>query len=155
MKELSQDIIDFLQRQGFVIVSTLDYKGGIHCSAKGIVEIEKEGRVYLVDLYRGNTFRNIKRNPTISITAIDERQFIGYTLKGKAKIVKGKIKEETIKKWEKRIVQRILKRVIRSVKENKISLYQPEARLPSPQYLIQMEIEEIVNLSPSHLLKRF
>ncbi|MFH1768473.1 MAG: pyridoxamine 5'-phosphate oxidase family protein, partial [Candidatus Omnitrophota bacterium] len=117
MRELSESVIYLFERQGFVIVSTLDDTGTIHCSAKGVVGIEKEGRVYLIDLYRRNTFNNLKRNPTISITAIDEDQFIGFTLKGKAVIVeRDKIGGQIIKKWEDRVIRRVSKRVVSDIK---------------------------------------
>jgi uncharacterized pyridoxamine 5'-phosphate oxidase family protein len=147
---MPQEIVSFLQKQGFVIVSTLDKKGNIHNSAKGIVDI-KDDKIYLIDLYGKRTFLNLKNNPKISITAIDERKFFGFTLKGKAKVLKGKIKKEILRKWEKNVVKRILKRVIRSVKEEKKSTSQQEAGFPLPKHLIEMEVEEIVDLVPNHL----
>ncbi|MBL7131275.1 MAG: pyridoxamine 5'-phosphate oxidase family protein [Candidatus Omnitrophica bacterium] len=152
--KLSSNIIYLLEKQGFVIVSTLDPQGKIHCSAKGIVGIEKEGKVYLIDLYRENTFNNLKRNPTISITAVDEHEFMGYTLKGKARIIeREKIKDHIIKSWEERVIQRVSKRVIGDIKEEKKSPHHPEALFPQPQYLIEMEVEDIVDLTPTHLNK--
>lgn len=153
--KLSSSIIHLIQKQGFTIVSTLDPQGGIHCSAKGIVGIEKEGKVYLIDLYRRNTFDNLKRNPAISITAVDEHRFIGYALKGKAKIVEREyIEGHIIKKWEKRVIQRISKRVIKNLKENKGAFHQPEALFPHPEYLIEMDVKEIIDLTPAHLKRK-
>jgi uncharacterized pyridoxamine 5'-phosphate oxidase family protein len=150
--EISREIVNFLEKQGFVIVSTLDFQGKIHCSAKGIVSIERKGKVYLIDLYRTHTFSNLKRNPTVSITAVDEHRFTGYTLKGKADIVeREKIEGHIIKKWEERVIQRISKRVIRNIKEERKFSAHPESRFPRPQYLIVVNIEEIVDLAPRHL----
>ncbi|MDD5584609.1 MAG: pyridoxamine 5'-phosphate oxidase family protein [Candidatus Omnitrophica bacterium] len=153
MKQLSSDIIHFLEKQGFVVISTLDASGNsIHCSAKGIVGIEKQGKVYLIDLYRAKTFQNLMRNPAVSLTAVDEHHFMGFTLKGKAQVVESdKIQNHTIKKWEERVIQRISKRVIKNVRENRQSSTHPEARFPAPQYLIVMTVEEIVDLAPKHL----
>lgn len=152
MIRLPRNIIYFFEQQRFVIVSTLDHKDKIHSSAKGIVGIEETGRVYLIDLYQANTFNNLKRNPTISITAIDEHQFIGYTLKGKAEIVqKSEIGETVMRNWYDRVVQRISQRVVKNIKEDKINSQQPEAFFPHPQYLIKMNVEEIVDLTPGHL----
>jgi uncharacterized pyridoxamine 5'-phosphate oxidase family protein len=152
MKRLSFDTIHFLEKQGFAIVSTLDFEGGIHCAAKGIVGIEKEGKVYLIDLYKANTFKNLQKNPTISITAVDEHLFMGYTLKGKAKIVeREKIKNHIIKAWEERVIQRISKRVIKNITEDRKSPHQPEARFPHPQYLIEVDVMDIVDLAPVQL----
>lgn len=155
MKELSNDIVNFLEKQGFVIVSTLDSSGSIHCSAKGIVGIEKKGKVYLIDLYKAKTFGNLQKDSTISITAVDEHLFIGYTLKGKAKIVdRNKIKSHIIKDWEERLIQRISKRLIKSLKDYKKSSQHPEAKFPHPQYLIEVDVGEVVDLTPVHLKNR-
>jgi len=154
MKALSDDIVNFLERQSFSIVSTLDADGKIHCAAKGIVGIEKRGKVFLIDLYKAETFKNLQRNPTISITSVDEHLFMGYTLKGKAKIVKrSRIKNHIIKIWEERLIERISKRLIKSVKDYKKSGHHPEAKFPHPEYLIEVDVENIVDLTPSHLKK--
>lgn len=152
MINLSKEIIYFFQNQEFAIVSSLDKNGCIHCSAKGVAGIEPEGKVYLIDLYLAHTFRNLKNNPTISITAIDSHQFIGYTLKGKANIIeRGEIASHIIEKWKKKLIQRISKRVLKNIKVDRSSSHQPEANFPNPKYLIEATIESIVDLAPTHL----
>ncbi|UCG35740.1 MAG: pyridoxamine 5'-phosphate oxidase family protein [Candidatus Omnitrophota bacterium] len=152
MKELSPEIIDFLKKQGFVIVSTLDEAGSIHCSTKGIVGIEKEGKIHLVDLYKENTFNNLGRNPTISITAVDDDKFIGFTLKGEAKIVEREnLEVHIIIEWENRVIERISKRVIKDITKGQKPLIPPESLFPQPQYLIEMDVEDIVDLAPADL----
>ncbi len=149
---IPEAIIYFLEKQGFVIVSTLDHNGNIHSSAKGIVKVKSEGRIYILDLYRQKTFENLKRNPTITLTAIDEHTFVGYSLQGEGKIVeREKIEDSLIKEWEKKIIQRISRRLINSLKENKKSSIHPESRLPSPEYLISIKIEKITDLTPRSL----
>ncbi|MDD4955493.1 MAG: pyridoxamine 5'-phosphate oxidase family protein [Candidatus Omnitrophica bacterium] len=154
MKTLSDDLINFLERQSFSIVSTLDEDGGIHCAAKGIVGMERKGKIFLIDLYKAQTFKNLQKNPTISITSVDENMFMGYTLKGKAKIVeRSKIENHVIKTWEERLIGRISKRLIKSVKDYKKSGHHPEAKFPHPEYLIEVDVESIVDLTPSQLKK--
>ena len=149
--KISKDIVKFLRKQGFVIVSTLDSKGHIHCSAKGIVGIEDEGRVFVIDLYHGNTSANLKANSTVSITAIDEHTFEGYTCKGKAKFIqREKAGTHIIKEWEDKVIERISNRVIRGVKDKK-NIHHPESALPHPKYFIEIDVEEIVDLTPAHL----
>ena len=115
--------------------------------------IEEEGKVYLIDLYKAGTFRNLLGNPTISITSVDEHQFKGYTLKGKARIVeRDKIEGHIIAEWERRVVDRISKRVIKNIKQDKGSALHPEAKFPHPEYLIEVDVESVVDLSPSHLI---
>ncbi len=152
MRKITDDIIYLLQKQGFVIVSTLDSNGSIHCSAKGIAGIEAEGKIYLIDLYLGRTFSNLKRNSTISITAVDEDEFSGFTLKGRARIVnREEIKGHIIASWEDKVVQRVSKRVIGHIKKERKSPHHPEAIFPHPQYLIEVDVDSVVDLTPKNL----
>lgn len=141
-----------MHNQGCVIVSTLDADGTPHSACKGIVKIDKGGKIYLLDLYRQKTYANLKRNPHISITAIDEHKFKGYCLKGKARTLSAvKFDPTIIKAWEDRITSRLTQRVLKNMREEKGHPRHPEALLPNPQYLIVMEVEEIIDLTPHHL----
>ena len=152
---LSDDIISLLKKQGFVIVSTLDKDGKIHCSAKGVVGVEPEGKVFVVDLYVHRTFNNLKRDPRVSITAINERSFRGYTLQGIGKIVpRAAIEEHLMRAWEDKVISRISTRLITSVQAKAKSKGQFEAELPHPKYLIEIDVEDIIDLSPPSMRKR-
>ena len=152
MKGLTDRIIHFFGNQGFVIISTIDKKGRPHSSCKGIVQIQKEGRIYLFDLYKAETYKNLQSNTNISITSVDEHKFEGYCLKGKARIVAGgALNSQTIKAWEEKIAGRITKRMVRNIREDKAVTRHSEALLPRPQYLIMMGVEEIVDLIPQNL----
>ena len=155
MEKIPAEVNYFFQNQGFVIVSTIDSQGQIHCSAKGIARIEEEGKVYLIDLYQANTFRNLQNNPTITITAVDERRFKGYALKGKARIVEKKdLGEPILKEWDEKVVKRISDRLIKNIQEDKKASNHPEARFPEAKYLIVMSVEQIIDLSPAHLKEK-
>jgi predicted pyridoxine 5'-phosphate oxidase superfamily flavin-nucleotide-binding protein len=153
MKALTDEIVRFFQKQHFVIISTVDSNGIPHNSCKGIVKINKGGRIYLLDLYRWRTYANLKHNRHISITGVDEHKFKGWCLKGKAKIIGEKrLKPDIIKAWEARIANRITQRLLKNIKtEEKGHSRHPESQLPKPEYMIVMEIEEIVNLIPGHV----
>jgi hypothetical protein len=149
MIAIPKDIVGFLDKQGFVIVSTLDGKGGIHCSAKGILLVEPQGSIQLIDLYRGRTLANLKNDPRLSITCVDEHRFIGYTLKGNALLSEDdSAKGEILQRWYARISGRISKRLIRSIKEGRSSFAHPEASMPEPVCLITMRVDEIIDLAP-------
>lgn len=152
MKRLSESIIRFFHKQGCVIVSTVDRNGFPHSSCKGIIDIKRSGKVYLLDLYRGGTYDNLKRDPRISVTAIDEHKFIGYCLKGKAVVATGeKMEPDIIKAWEARITSRLTKRLLKNIHEEKGHPKHPEILLPKPEYMISMEVEEVIDLTPHHL----
>jgi uncharacterized pyridoxamine 5'-phosphate oxidase family protein len=150
--KLAPSLIQFFEAQGCVIVSTIDAAGMPHSACKGIVRVSQEGQVYLFDLYRQKTHQNIARNPKISITAFDEHKFKGYCLKGEARLVKqSDINSQLVRAWEDRITSRLTKRLLRNIHEEKGHPRHPEALLPKPEYLIVMEVEEIVDLTPHHL----
>lgn len=149
MKKLDNTVIDFFQNQGCVIVSTIDEQGFAHNSCKGIVKIEPSGKVYLLDLYKAKTFANLKNNPLISIAAFNEHKFTGYCLKGRAEIVaEGELDSEITQAWEERITGRLAQRLLKNIREGKGHARHPEALLPKPNYLIVMEVKEVLDLTP-------
>lgn len=152
MLELNADIVNFLHNQGCVIVSTVDEEGFPHSSCKGIVKIDPKGVIYLLDVYRARTHDNLKRSPCLSITAIDEHKFKGYCFKGRAKMLQaGQLDAGLMKAWEERVASRLTQRLLRNIREEKGHPRHPEALLPKPEYLIVIEVEEIVDLTPHHL----
>ncbi|MDD5155683.1 MAG: pyridoxamine 5'-phosphate oxidase family protein [Candidatus Omnitrophica bacterium] len=151
-KTLSADIVHFLHNQGCVLVSTISKDGAPHNSCKGIIQIKPEGKIYLLDLYKGQTFANLSANPNISITALNEHKFKGYCLIGKARIAAvGDFDQGLIKAWEDRVTSRITQRVLKNISGEKGHPRHPESLLPEPKYVIVMEVKEIVDLTPHHL----
>lgn len=146
---LTESVIHFFLRQHFTIVTTIDEKGFPHSACKGIVDMKEDGRVYLLDLYTKNTFENLKHNPHISITAVDEHKFTGWTLKGEAKILaKSKVNDSVKELWDKKIIDRVAHRVLKNIKGEKGHTRHPEAMLPKPEYLIEVEVQEVIDLTP-------
>ena len=134
------------------VVSTLDEDGFPHNSCKGIVDIAKSGKVYLLDLYKAGTFKNLKRNHHISVMGVDEHRFSGYCLKGTGRIIKGKkLTPRLLRAWDKRIAGRITQRLLKEIRGEKGHKHHTEASLPKPQYLIEMKVEQIIDLTPHHL----
>ena len=152
MKELPNEVVRFFHKQHYTIVSTVDRHGMPHSSCKGIVKIDRGGKIYLLDLYKIRTFANLQYNPGISLTAVDEHKFQGWCLKGKAKLVsQEKLTPEVIKAWEQRIAGRITHRLLKNIKEQKGHKRHPEAQFPKPEYMIVMDVEEIIDLIPRHV----
>ena len=152
MLDLSENLIHFLHGQGCVVVSTVDEKGYPHSSCKGIVDIKQNGSIYLLDVYRAKTYENLKKNPLMSITFFDEHKFRGYCLKGRGKIVpQESLEKEIIRAWEAKVTSRLTQRLLRNIRGEKGHPRHPEALLPKPQYLIEMDVEEVIDLAPHHL----
>lgn len=133
MIKLNDEVFYFLNNQGYVFVSTLDANGCIRNSCKGIVKIDKTGKIYLLDLYQKQTFENIKRKNRISVTAVDEHKFAGYCLKGQARIVSREdLTPDIIQAWEEKIASRITQRVFKNIHGEFGHPRHPEAAFPAP-----------------------
>lgn len=152
MAGLSDEIVKFLHNQHFIVVSTIGEDGLPHNSCKGLVDIESDGTIYLLDLYKGKTHDNLDKNPAISICAVDEHKFKGYCLKGKAKLIReGQLKSDLVKAWERKLAARITHRLIKNLKGEPGHTNHPEAQFPDPKYLIAITVKEIVDLTPPPL----
>ena len=155
MKKLNKGIAVFFQKQPYAVVTTIDKKGYAHNSCKGIVDIDVKGKLYLLDLYREKTRDNLKQNPHISITAVDEHKFIGYSLKGIARAAKRRdIAPHLRKAWEQKITKRISSRLLKNISGEKGHPQYPEALLPKPEYLIEVDVKEVVDLTPHHIRRK-
>jgi len=147
--KLNDDVKNFLEKQHFVIVSTLDDKGNIHTSAKGIIQVESRGKIFLLDIYKGRTYRNIRLNPNVTVTAIDERRFRGYSVEGKARILReDNLPKKALDTWHEKLARRIARRVISHVKEGREEKKIPEASFPFPKYIIDVTVDSITDLAP-------
>ena len=150
--KFTPEVYEFFNRQGFVIVSTQDKDGGIHNSCKGLVKVDKNGTLYLLDLYLKKTFENLKTCSTISVAAVDEHGFSGYCLKGKARLVdRHDLAADILQAWEEKINSRISRRLIKNIRGETGHPKHPEAAMPTPQYMIVMEVHSAVDLTPAHL----
>ena len=155
MTALTDEIVRFFHKQHFTIVSTIGRNNYPHNSCKGIVKINKKGKVYLLDLYRRTTYTNLKHNSHISITAVDEHKFIGYSLKGIARVAeKRDLTPHLRKAWEQKITKRISHRLLKNIRGEKGHPQHPEALLPKPEYLIEVDVKEVVDLTPHHLKRK-
>lgn len=93
-------------------------------------------------------------NPNVSLAAVNEHHFAGYCLKGKAKKITGsKLDIFLLKEWEDRINKRITHRLIKNIHGEKGHEKHMESILPKPEYLILMEVNKIVDLTPVHIYK--
>jgi predicted pyridoxine 5'-phosphate oxidase superfamily flavin-nucleotide-binding protein len=152
MREIPPEVLRFLSSQHYAIVATVGGDGTPHTACKGIVRVEGEGRVYLLDLYSGTTWRNLATTPRMSITVVDEGRFTGYCLKGSARLANaGDIDPALIEEWRSKISGRITHRIIKNIQGPKKHPRHPEALLPAPRHLIVLEVDDIVDLTPGHI----
>jgi predicted pyridoxine 5'-phosphate oxidase superfamily flavin-nucleotide-binding protein len=147
MKRIPKAIVNFLGAQSFVLVSTVSKQGLPHTVPKGIALVQSQGLIYVVDLYHGTTWRNLKNNRHITLCCVDERHFRGYQLKGTARVYKiTEAHEALIKLWRKKVSARITSRLIENVLNEK-KTHHHEAYFPPPKTIIEINVNKIISLT--------
>jgi hypothetical protein len=89
------------------------------------------------------------------IAQVNEETFTGYCLKGTGKPVKiRKLTPLIMSVWQRKITARITNRIIRNLKKEKGQSIHPESLLPRPEYIIVLDVKEIIDLTPQHIKQR-
>ncbi len=83
---LLQDLIPFLSPGKFVNVATCSLERMPNVAPKLVVKTDKN-IIYFIDYVIGRTFLNLKENPRISVSFIDQRTLTGYQLNGTVDII--------------------------------------------------------------------
>ncbi len=147
MKRIPQAIVNFLETQNFVLVSTVSKQGVPNTVPKGIALVQPHGLIYVIDLYRGTTEQNLKNNKNITLCCLDERNYRGYQLKGTAKVSKiTEAHEALMQRWGKKVSARITSRLIENLRREK-KTHHHEAYFPTPKTIIEVTVNKIISLS--------
>lgn len=147
-KLFTKEILDFLRSQVFLFIGTSDKRGRPHTSAKPLLKIE-DNYIYLVDFVIGRTYKNIKRNPKISLSAIDEDKVIGYQLYGIAQVIdKGDEFHRLSREMSSKQVKLATERVIQGVRKSTRSLVDELISLETVS-ILKIKIKEVSRITPS------
>jgi len=156
MKKIPPVAQNILNKHHFVVVSSFNQKRAIHTSLKAVVDIDPKGKIFILDLYKGVTYNNIKQNPKITLTIVDEHKFLGYSIQGRARILKkGSFSKKILDIWHEKLAKRIARRIIRHAKElvpGRDAV--PEAGFPLPEYLMQVDVDKVMDLAPGKPKRR-
>ncbi len=79
-------LIVLLQKADFISVGTSDENGQPSVASKFLLKVEGKN-IYLVDLIKGKTWRNLRYNPIISLSVMDEDNLRGYQINGAVSVL--------------------------------------------------------------------
>jgi predicted pyridoxine 5'-phosphate oxidase superfamily flavin-nucleotide-binding protein len=124
MAKLTQEMKDLIERQKVCFVATADPKGRTNVSPKGSIYVVDDETLAFADLYSQKTRANLKVNPHIALALVDLKALTGYQFKGKAELLEeGNIYNDVV-----------------------CYLQTLPMKLPDPQYVVKIKVEEIFNL---------
>jgi uncharacterized protein len=125
MAKLTQEMKDLIGEQKISYVATADKNGKVNVSPKGSIYVVDDETLAFADLYSKKTRENLRVNPHIAIAVVDLKGLKGYQFKGKAELLEeGDIYNDVV-----------------------CYLQTMPLKLPDPQYVVRIKVEEIYNLS--------
>ena len=144
-------ILFLLEKTDFINVATCGRSLKPSGAFKFLLKIEGNN-IYLVDFAKARTWHNVKKNPFVSLSILDNDTLIDYQLNGDVEIIEGgelfaKLDEELDKKE----ITFATKRVIESVRRQK--KYKAEIPLAEKIVILKVEIKEVIELGPAAELK--
>lgn len=124
MAKLSEEMRELIEDQKVCFVATADKRGRPNVSPKGSIYVVDDETLAFADLYSKKTRENLMANPHIALTVVDVKGFKGYQFKGKAELLEeGDIYNDVV-----------------------CYLQTLPMKLPDPQYVVKIKVEEIFNL---------
>ncbi len=146
--KITTDMQRLLTRQNVVIVGTVNPDDSPNISLKGLLKVDPEGCIYFSDLYRGKTFRNIRRNPRVSVLVFSIEEFRGFQFIGRAELIEsGPLFKEAEADWQAKKSRLLGRRISKNVRKG-FSHGRSEFQLPSLKALIRMDVERVYDMSP-------
>ena len=125
MAKLTQEMKDLIEAQRISFVATADLKGKTNVSPKGSIYVIDDETLAFADLYSQKTRTNLKVNPNIAVAVVDLKRLKGYQFKGKAELLEeGDVYNDVV-----------------------CYLETLPMKLPDPQYVMKIKVEEIFDLS--------
>lgn len=123
--KLTQEMKDLIETQKVCFVATADRQGRPNVSPKGSIYVVDDETLAFADLYSQKTRENLKSNPNIAVAVADLKALKGYQFKGKAELLEeGNIYNDVL-----------------------CYIQTLPMKLPDPQHVVKIKIEEIFDLS--------
>ena len=122
---ISKELQDFMKgKLGWV--ATVNSAGMPNVTPKGTIQVVDDSTIIFADLFSLKTRENLRENPKVAVTVIDQEKGEGYQFKGTAELVDAGTLFEMVKE----------------------QLSKVPKQLPEPKYVAKITIEEIFNQSP-------
>ncbi len=144
--------LPFLAKGKFVNVATCSDERMPNVAPKLIAKTEKN-IIYLIDYVIGKTYSNLKENPRVSLSFINDRTLTGYQMNGSVDILEfGEEFERFIEEFQKIKTDFTVERILLNVRtgEKAIPL---DLSLPDQFAILKVKVIEIVEIGSSGSLK--
>ncbi|MBU9889068.1 MAG: pyridoxamine 5'-phosphate oxidase family protein [Candidatus Omnitrophica bacterium] len=145
MSKITDKVRILLDQRKFVSVGTATPDGQPNSVPKLFFRT-REDFIWLIDHVMGRTVANLKANPRISISFMDQDSLEGYRLNGTAKVIEsGKNHALLLKQWSEKTVKLSADRVIEGLRTGKRHEHY-EVELPEKCVILKVKVEQVVKI---------
>lgn len=150
---MNKRIVEVLKSREFVSVATSDIDAAPYAAPKFVLKVENNF-IYLVDYIVGRMYHNLRVNPRISISMMDNHCLIGYQLNGSVTILEsGPEYELLVRDLTQKEMGLSVQRVIEGVTKGRAH-EDFEVALPEKFVIFKVKVEEVVEIGSRGSLKR-
>lgn len=142
---LKKKIAELLQQKEFIHVATCDSSLRPNAAPKFFLNMEGD-YIYLVDYTIGTTWRNLKDNPRVSLSVMDDIALIGYQINGIVAIIEqGPEHERLFEHYTKKGISLSATRIIEGLYREKTHV-NFEVNLPQNVVFFKIRMEDIAEI---------
>jgi len=145
MPTITDKIASLLKKREFVSIATVDPDGQPNVVPKFFYRA-KGDFIYLLDYVLGRTVINLEKNPRVSVSFMDMDSLEAYRLNGTAKMIgKGKVFNQILKEWDKKLIKMTSARVIEAVQTGKKS-HHYELEMSEKFVILKIKITHVIKI---------
>ncbi len=152
-KEIFENFLDHQKNLKVINIASCDLGGKPNSAAKMLVDVALPNRVFFLDYNFTQTVSNIKMNPQLSISFMDDTAFTGYRMTGIGEVMtSGPEFDEARKSWEKRLITYEADRIVRRMMGH-YSTKESENTLPKDFVIVKFTAKEAAVIKPDRVLR--
>ncbi len=134
-----------------VSVASLDGGGKPNSAHKMLIDVVPPDHVYFLDYPFTRTYANLKKNESVSLSYMDDLDFVGYKFNGPVEILEsGNVYEDVKARWEARLLSHEAGRILARMK-GQYSAREAENALPKGYVIARLAVHEASVIRPSHI----
>lgn len=134
-------------------VASCDKEGKPNSAAKMLMDVVEPNEIYFLDYRYTQTYSNVKENPQLSVSFMNDASFTGFRLTGPAEALDSGPQFEKVKKnWDRLLISyeadRILQRVM-----GRYSTKESESMLPRDFIIVKVVAKEAAVIKPDRVFR--
>ena len=150
---INKNVKALIESRDFISVATSDLENRPNAAPKFLLKIQGNF-IYLVDYIVGRTYQNLKVNPRVSLSFFESATLTGYQINGHVEIIdQGAEFITVLNELRAKEIDLSTKRVIDGVTKGKAHQAY-EVTIPEEFVILKVKAEEVVEMTPSGMLKR-